>query len=337
LQALSITADTGMPGESFVSGVVSGSVEKARIISVTSTDGTTLTAHIVEDAPIWRNEHRVTIAEVRIGDVVRPTTRYNASTQEILSLSLRSPTLVNIEGVVVGKSSSNDDKYLTISTSALDMIRLRIPTIAITKRDGQRIGFEDINVGDIVSSGGYDPSTMEAASLNMESAPVLKTRGTITAVNIIARTFTVEPLEGDPVTLHFTLDTEAEKNGASDTPINALIAGDILVSASYRSDSDEVIKMTVLSPNILTTRGHIKDIDSAAKEIVVAAIDRNIVLEVKEVTRIIKDGETVPFTRLSQRDIVVEAYYVPDGPAIRIEVRSPNIVTTAASGVAPGQ
>jgi hypothetical protein len=157
-------------------------------------------------------------------------------------------------------------------------------------------------------------------------------------VDIITRTLTVQPFEGDPVTLRFTFDTESEKNGASDTPINALIAGDVVVSASYRSDSGEVIKMVVLSPDILTTRGYIKDIDSTAREIVVAAIDRDIVLEIKDVTKIIKDGEPVPFARLSQRDIIVEAYYVPDGPAIRIKVRSPNtVVATALSVMAMAQ
>ena len=337
LEALSITADAGMQGESFVSGAISGLRKKSGVVTITTVDGTTITARIAEDAPIWRNENRVTIAEARIGDVVRPTTRYNASTQEILSLSLRSPSLVNLEGVIVGKTSSDGDKYLTISTPALEMVRLRIPTIAIIQRNGQRVSFEDVNVGDRVRSGAYDPSTMEAASLDMESALVLKTRGTITSVDTMARTFTIQPFEGGPMTLRFTFDTEAEKNGASDVFFNALMAGDIVASASYRSDNDEVLKMIVLSVDVLTTRGYIKDIDPIAKRIVVATIDQEIVLLVNDDTQIIKDGKSVPLTRLSQRDIVAEAYYMPNGSAIRIETRSPNTVTTVVRGVAQGQ
>ena len=49
-----------------------------------------------------------------------------------------------------------------------------------------------------------------------------------------------------------------------------------------------------------------------------------------------KDGRTVSLNSLANRDVVLGAYYSAAGAASRIEVRSPNVVTTTANRTAAG-
>ncbi len=330
-KALVITAAAVAADESFVSGVVSGLVRKARTIVVATQEGGILKLQIAEDTPIWRNQERVSIAEVRLGDVVRPTTRYNTRTGEVLALFLKSPEAVDITGVIAGKSTNPEgDNFVTVATPGIDLVTLRVPGIAILKRDGEPASFDDILVADRVKSGSYDPSSMDALELTLESAQVVKAYGTIASINAGAATLTVQPPDGGPVTLTVSSDTELKKDGVSDISVSDLDVGDIVVWAAYNPTTGELLMISILSQGTLTTRGLVQKVELSTSQVTIMATDdEQVVLRVTDGTEIIKNGESAGLTKLAKGNVVELAFYKADGEATRIVVRTANRVAQA--------
>jgi Cu/Ag efflux protein CusF len=330
-EALVITAAAVVPDESFVSGVVSGLVRKARTIVVATQEGDVLKLQIAEDAPIWRNQQQVSIAEVRLGDIVSAATRYNTRTGEVLALFLKSPDAIDITGVIAGKSTDLEgDNFVTVATSGIDLVTLRVPGIAILERDGEPASFDDILVGDRVKSGSYDPSSMDALEMTLESAQVVKAYGTIVSINAGAATLAVQPPDAGPVTLTVSSDTELKKDGVSDISISDLDVGDIVVWAAYNPTTGELLMISILSQGTLTTRGLIQKVELSTSQVTIMATnDEQVVLRVTDGTEIIKNGESAGLTKLAKGNVVELAFYKADGEATRIVVKTANIVAQA--------
>ena len=339
LNAIEITVIIDRPDEAFLAGVVTQLVRKAHSITVTTRLGDQVVLGLPDDAKIFRNGSRVSIQEVQLGDLVHSSSRYNTRTREIVALVLQSPVAVEFSGVVVGLQSRPTNtgveaNYVTVaSDNGLGLLTVRVSAATDVVRNGQAATFASIRVGDRVVDGAYrltvafEQATNEATRLRLESAQVLKTQGGITAINAGARTFTVQPPIGGPVTFLFTSATEAWKDGAADIGLGQLQVGDTVVEVTYSPDTGEVARLVVLSSDTLTTRGVIKDISLSQRRMTVRIGEQEVVLTITLDTVLVRDGQTVELAQMSPTDIVVAAYYKVDGTATRIEVRSPNVVT----------
>ena len=128
LEALQVESFSLRPGEAFVSGVVRSLVRKeTREVTIVVAPETALTLTIGNGTIIEKDGLRVPINEVLLGDLVRPTTHYDATTLEIRRLALKSP-IIPVTGIVRGTELDGQVGRLTIPTPGLGpSVLLRSP------------------------------------------------------------------------------------------------------------------------------------------------------------------------------------------------------------------
>ena len=132
MNALDIdTFDLGQ-GETFVSGVVTRLISKGKSSKSKSSKGSNIDITTPAGKTIALTITNLTILEkdgvpvpyLSVGDVVRPTSRYNTQTGEILKLSVKTPEL---QGTVRGKySAPSGRRYITISTDQLNVVTVLV-------------------------------------------------------------------------------------------------------------------------------------------------------------------------------------------------------------------
>ena len=125
------------------------------------------------DTVIRRDGLRISINELKVGDLVRPNTRVRTSITPgedvIATLSLKALEPGLIIGIIRGVMEDPDGEVrVTISNIWLDLISLEVrPGTSITT-EGQLLNIGDLEVGQAVTLGSYDPVTLVASQLKLE-------------------------------------------------------------------------------------------------------------------------------------------------------------------------
>ena len=158
------------PGEEFLTGVVKSVIRKLQTLTIVTPQGTTVELTLPAGTVITRNGRIVPIAEVRLGDLVRPTTRYDPDTGRLLWLALKERGHLPVEGAIRGKLSVQGKQLLTISTKGMETLTLNVTTVTKLLRLGQTVTFDDVQIRERVTAGEYDPITLDALTLQL-SAP----------------------------------------------------------------------------------------------------------------------------------------------------------------------
>ncbi len=116
----------------------------------------------------------------------------------------------------------------------------------IHKNNKEWATIEDLAVGDKADAR-YDIETLVAKRIQAKSAKVkdAKVHGTIAAIDLTAQSVTIQPQEGDPVTVLVTNVTKIERKGAEAT-LAELVVGDH-VNAKYNADTMEASKISAES------------------------------------------------------------------------------------------
>ena len=166
LEALFV--DTFDTGQTFLSGVVRSFVPKIRPgvrlpgstrdgnISITTPEGETISLHITDDSVIERDGLMMNISAIKLGDLVRPTSRYDPVTREVQKLDLRAPEL---RGTIRGKGTSAGGRdFVTISTERFDLVTVTISPTTEVVRDRGPSSFASLDVGEGVLSASTVPS-----------------------------------------------------------------------------------------------------------------------------------------------------------------------------------
>ena len=193
LEALDIEMFDERSGQEFVSGVVRAFVPKThqvvRIpggvgpgnIIIVRPGGGAVTLSVTDDTVIEREGLRLTIHAVRVGDVVRPTSRFRTDTGEILKLALKA---AGLRGTVRGLSvTPGGAGRITISTDELDVVTLKVTPTTRIELDGLEVGIDDVKAGQRVVSGIYDAVSLRATLLELASPATLRSSGTITTLD----------------------------------------------------------------------------------------------------------------------------------------------------------
>ena len=158
--------------EDLVSGVVDSFIPKFANgnLTIRTIDGQMrqLTHHA--DTVIRRNGLRVSIHDVRPGDLVRPNTKIHTSEgiDEILYLSLKTPKPGRTSGVIRGLITEPDGQIrITVSNIWLDLISLNVNSRTRILKHGHTMGMQDLEVGQEVNLATYDPVTLETRTLDL--------------------------------------------------------------------------------------------------------------------------------------------------------------------------
>ncbi len=250
-----IAIDTFDPGQAFISGVVKSFIPKFRVsiprsteagnIAVTTPEGKTITLDITENSVIQREGQRLDRSAVQLGDLVRPTSRYNADTREVQKLVLKAPQLL---GTIRGKFTTPGGRnYLTLSTDRLNLLTVRVPSVAPVTLGGEEAGFADLSVGERVVSGVYNPLALQALELAVAAPKSLKATGTVAAIDQQLFILTVTTTQGEALELLVPNKPGIiTKDGNPRASFAEVTVGDQVVAVSFAPVGPKVVFKLVI-------------------------------------------------------------------------------------------
>ena len=198
--------------QSTVSGVVHSLIAKERPnnFNILTGQGEVETFSHTADTVIHRDGRQVSIIEVRVGDLVRPGTRFREGAaadpyspgagQSLVFLDLKSPKPASIRGTIRGiAGSSQGGSQVTIFGDQSDVLTVSITADTELTRQGQPVTEAELAVGQIVVNATYDPISGEAITLMLEPSRTRQVSGEITALDETRMAVTITPRQGDPV------------------------------------------------------------------------------------------------------------------------------------------
>ena len=165
---LELESLTPLSDEELVSGVVHSFIPKvaAGNLTIRTIDGRLRSFTHNARTFIRRDGLRVSIQDVRLGDLVRPNTRVrpgDGSAGEIVMLSLKAPEPGLVTGIIRGVTGGLDGQVrVTVSNIWLDLISLKVNSETSITRQGRTLGAQDLAVGQEIALASYDPVTLEA-------------------------------------------------------------------------------------------------------------------------------------------------------------------------------
>ena len=163
-------------GEELVSGVVHSFNPKIADgnLTIRTTDGRFRSLTHSASTSIRRNGLRVSIQDVRLGDLVRPNTKVrmpdgsSEKSPEVVILSLKAPEPGLVTGIIRGVTSALDGQVqVTVSNIWLDLIGLKINAETVITQKGRTLGVHDLTVGQEIALASYDPVTLEAGIMTL--------------------------------------------------------------------------------------------------------------------------------------------------------------------------
>ena len=161
-----------------VSGVVHSFIPKVADgnLTIRTTDGRLRSFTHRADTSIRRDGLRVSIQDVRLGDLVRPNTRVrlpegsNEEPGEIVTLSLKAPEPGLVTGIIRGVTDGFDGQVrVTVSNIWLDLISLKVNAETAITQEGRTLGVQDLVLGQEIALASYDPVTLMAAIMALDS------------------------------------------------------------------------------------------------------------------------------------------------------------------------
>lgn len=131
---------------------------------------------------ITRDGQPVSITEVRIGDLVRPVTRYRvasdadasetAESPELVELSLRTPPAAPVQGTIRGIALlAGGGTSVTLSTDGLELLTILVTEDTQLMMGGEPAGTDALALGLRVAAGSFNPISLEAEQLELEGSP----------------------------------------------------------------------------------------------------------------------------------------------------------------------
>ena len=199
---------------SFISKVLPGN------FSILTISAEILVFNHREQTVIRRDGRRVSINEVRLGDLVRPATRYRTETGagasgpgtegDLVVLNLKSPVAAQVRGTIRGIADApSGGTLITLSNDWLELISLLVTDNTQLTLRNATVGILDLAVGQRVVAGSYDPISSEADRLVLAAPRSVPIKGEITAIDESGSSITITPRRGAPVNLFVLESTPA--------------------------------------------------------------------------------------------------------------------------------
>ena len=246
--------------EATVFGVVHSFIPKVvpSNFFILTPEGELLAFSHTDDTVIRRDGQRATITQIRLGDLVRPATRYRlageedvavpGSGQQLVFLSLKSPQSAPVRGTIRGIAVAPEGGTLiTLSNNWLELVSLLVTDNTVLTREGKPMGLVDLRVGQRVLSGSFDPISSGAVSLVLGPPRSLPIKGEITSIDQTQSAITITPRRGDPVRLFVRVahPDRIKLRGTINPQFSDLRSGQQVRIGFYDPKSMEALKLVV--------------------------------------------------------------------------------------------
>lgn len=252
--AFSIEADSeGESNDAHIHGTVTAVDTGASTLTIAPTTGAPVTLNVDASTEIKVNDVTATLADVQVG--MPAEAQYDST------------SLLATEIKVGSGDDNHEDQHLNGTVAAVDTgaqtvtitphgggadVVLNVTTETEIEVNGEPGALGDILVGATIEAK-YDPSTNNAFELKVGSDDGgggggggdqnAEVEGPVTAVNMDAKTVTIDPSEGDPVTVNVTDSTEIKVNDQTATLADVTVGAQ--AKAEYDATSLDASELTV--------------------------------------------------------------------------------------------
>ncbi len=266
LWATAIRARSSAPvGEDHISGVVETLDLEVNEITIRPTDGSPIRLVITGEVPVIRNGLNTTMSAIKLGDLVVDATRIGVESDLLTRLVVVARSNVTFTGSITGIGL--EPPRLLITGENGRSLNVLVTEDTWTILDGQRVKFEDLNVGLRVVSGVYTVAGSNGAFYNVatmvsvESPRVERAAGIISRVNTVLGEITVlSGKSSDTLQLELIMPDEPLgvnflKDGQPIDSLSEVERGDQVDIVLYAINTGVIEKLSVVSDNYIRSRG----------------------------------------------------------------------------------
>lgn len=311
-----------------VQGTVYSVDAAGRTVTLKASDGTTTTLNVLRNSKLRRNQKKVTLSGLVLGD--QANALYDAS-MNARQLSAAGVTVGTLQGGVLGVNSGSGVVHLTtgnFGTSAHTRIvrNGKISSLgSMTAHDHvtAHVTHGSALAPRILAVGTPEPGT--AVDVQVEGPEEYEVQGTISAVDLDAKTVTITPEEDiAEVTVNVTAETLIALGDASAT-IADLTVG-LVVEAVYDPATLNAYRIEAHSEEEEGyAEGPITAIDTVAGTITIDCYGAPVTLFVDASTKIVRNEEPAVFADLQIGDEAMAEYNTVTMVAKEIEVYVPEV------------
>ena len=266
LWATAIRARSSAPvGEDHISGVVETLDLEVNEITIRPTDGSPIRLVITGEVPVIRNGLNTTMSAIKLGDLVVDATRIGVESDLLTRLVVVARSNVTFTGSITGIGL--EPPRLLITGENGRSLNVLVTEDTWTILDGQRVKFEDLNVGLRVVSGVYTVAGSNgtfynvATMVSVESPRVERAAGIISRVNAMLGEITVlSGKSSDTLQLELIMPDEPLgvnflKDGQPIDSLSEVERGDQVDIVLYAINTGVIEKLSVVSDNYIRSRG----------------------------------------------------------------------------------
>jgi len=257
MEALSIDQTTERPGQDFISGVVRSFIPKVQPgiiipgneevgnLLVSTVDGGVATLSITFGTTIEVEGEGRGIDAVKVGDLVRPSSRYDTGTGEVQRLVLNAPSF---RGTIRGKfTAPSGRRYLTVSTDDLKLVTVTVSESTLVFKGNEQADFETLESGERIVSGLYNPLTLRASQLAVRPPKTVEGSGVVAAVDKGRGIVTLAPDVGDEVALLVPNKLGIVFVDGAPSSLQGVEVGDLVELVFYSPENKIVVKIVIRS------------------------------------------------------------------------------------------
>ena len=249
---------------------------------------------------------------------------------------------VHVAGVIVGLDLTT--RTIGIRPRSGEVIRAHVVDDAEINKDGEKIRFRQLEVGDLVlSATRFNRRTIQITRLAVHSPRAVKFSGTITGVGHNPSRITVTTADGDVRTMVVTDETEIRSEDRGRIKFEDLTVGlRVLKGNAILVGNDDrrhlmAVELLVGVPRVATARGVVTRVDADAGELRMivrkASLERaegevlKLFVDPERPPAMFKNGERIRSLAAVQRGDIVESVSVltASRTILKLSVASPNL------------
>ncbi|NQW17464.1 MAG: hypothetical protein HQ478_08250 [Chloroflexi bacterium] len=323
LVATRIDAFPRVDREQHVRGVVRRVDSDHGVLVIAPERGDPVVLTVTDEVSVEKDGIRTRLAGLQVGDHVLNSTRFDSEAGSITNLVIRSPE-VEFKGTVRGINP--EAHKLTVELPDGDAILLSILAgTEFTGGNGLRSAFGEIIVGDVVRQGEFRTVSVDgiprsvASLLVVQSAKLIRTRGTVVGVDSAGGLLVVDSISGKVLNLNLPGDDRRISLVKDSQPIESLESvnvGDIVGLVVYLEESDTIVSLSVVTAGARSAHGRIASFNEAGGLVTFVTRDlQRLSLRIVDTSRLVRNGEPARSRQFNTSDLVQQILYRvdPDG------------------------